>query len=195
MRFHLRSRPAIALDLHNRFYTSLASGDFQSLRQIVCSGLAAKSKAQITHRVEGNAPPQSWKIIRYTSFIRPPFFLRLFPWPLTSLIPGSHAKIVSDRVAPFPFGDIFIRQCVVRIRSLQALDRGDGTPPSQAKLTEYLVIQQMRIEGQTPTWKIWGTTKATSKEAMERLVGGDAKGGSKYTLLDRLKTFDPTKAL
>lgn len=186
MPLDLSARPAIALDLHNRLYTSLAAGDLPSLRHLLCSGIAAKAKSQINYRAHLDAPPQSWKIVRYTSIIRPPFFLRLFPWPLTSLLPGSHAKIVSDRATPFPFGDdLYIRQCVVRIRSLQSLDRGDGNPPSQENLTEYLVMQQLPIDGRAPSWKIWGTTQPTTAEEMEKLVE-DARGaGGRYTLLDR----------
>lgn len=191
----LQARPAIALDLHSRFYNLLASGDLPSLRLILCAGLNAKARSQITYREESRLPPQSWKIIRYTSPVRPPFSSRLFPWPLSSLLLGTHAKILSDRVVPVPAAkSIYLRQCVVRIRSLQDLDKRDGTPPQRSDVTEYLVMQYMKVEGQETVWKIWGTTKPTSRQEMEQLAGEEVgRSEQRLTLMDRLRAADPTR--
>lgn len=199
MPLDLQLRPAIALNLHKEVFTSLASGDIKPLRPMLCSGLVTKFQSQINYRRESNLPTQSWKIIRYTSPIQINFsrtLLSLHPyfWPLSSLLPGTQAKIVSDRAVPFPMGkDIYIRQCIVRIRSLQSLNKNDGTPSSQADLTEYLVMQQMKTEEDQPaTWKMWGTTKPATKEELDELVSEEASG-QKMTLMDRLKAADPTR--
>lgn len=90
--------------------------------------------------------------------------------------------------------DVYIRQCIVRIRSLQSLDKGDGGPPQQANLTEYLVMQQMNADGKAARWKIWGTTEPASRGEMEKLVEGRG-GENRITLMDRLDASDPTRDL
>ena len=192
MPLNLQSRPSIALALHKNFYTFLAVADYPSLRNILCTGLANKSQSRIKHHLDNKLPPHSWNLIRYTGPLNLPFSSRLLPYPLTSLLP-SQAKIVSDRVAPFPMGkNVYVRQCVVRIRTLQSLDKKDGNPPSPADLTEYVVMQQMNKEGEPIAWKLWGTTKPTTKEEMEKLAKGGSSEG-KMTLLDRMRTADPTR--
>jgi hypothetical protein len=196
MPLDLQSRPSIALHLHKKFYTNLACGDFTTLRPILCTGLSNTAQSQISQRTENNQPPQSWTLIRYTSPLKLPFSWRFLPWPLTSLFPFTQAKILSDRVVPLPIGNnVCMRQCVVRIRSLQSLDKADGSTPSQADLTEYLVMQRMRLPGgKVDGWQVWGTTKPTSEQEMERLIeGGAAEGEQKMTLMDRLRAADPTR--
>lgn len=109
-------------------------------------------------------------------------------------MPGTQAKIVSDRIVPFPLTkNAYIRQCIVRIKSLQELDLGDGSPPTHADLTEYLVMQQLKLEGQQPVWKIWGTTKPASKKEVEELIKEGLKGEDRISLMDRLTAMDPTR--
>lgn len=192
MPLDLRTRPSIALDLHKKFYTHLASRDFRSLRPILCAGLATQIRSQITYREENRLPPQSWTLIRYTSPLTIPF--SFLPWPITSLLPFSQAKIVSDCVVPFPVGkNVYLRQCVVRIRSLQSLDRGDGSLPVEANLTEHLVMQRMKTDGRVGDWKVWGTTRTSSQEQIAELLVGDSEGEQRITLMDRLRQADPTK--
>jgi hypothetical protein len=198
MPFDITSRPQIALSFHEKFYTSLASGSIQSLRPSLCPGLADKTQSQVAYRRDSKAPPQSWKIERYTSLITYPYsssFFRRISWPFTSILPITQAKVVSDRIVPFPVGkDIYIRQCIVRIRSLQSLDKHDGTPPTRADLTEYLVLQQMNLPGQPVLWKMWGTTKPTTQQEMEDLIASDEKTKEgRMTLMDRIRALDPTK--
>ncbi|ERF76807.1 hypothetical protein EPUS_07987 [Endocarpon pusillum Z07020] len=214
MPFDLRIRPAIALKLHKEVYTSLASGDLPILSKLICSGLATKFKTIYTRRLANELPPQSWKLIRYTSPLRIPFSSTLFSvripftsvvlrpslirWPLTSLLPGTQAKIMSDRVVPMPIGNhIYLRQCIVRIRSLQSLDKGDGNPPAVADLTEYLVMQQVKKEEDEPAvWKMWGTTKPLTRQEMETMVDARtvaAQSQGRITFMDRLKAMMPTR--
>jgi hypothetical protein len=193
---YLRLRPDLALNLHREVYTSLAAGDINSLRKILCTGLFTKFESQIKRRNETNQPAQTWKVVRYTSPLRLPFSSRLAFWPLNTLLPGTQAKVVADRVVPFPFGkDLLIRQCIVRIRSLQSLDRNDGSPPSEADVTEYLVMQQMRVDdNEPPVWKLWGTTKPATKEQMNALVSEEAQS-QKLTVVDRMRAANPLKGL
>ncbi len=213
MPLDLRLRPAMALQMHKDVYTSLASGGLPTISKMLCSGLS-KNLNTIHRKHEANSlPQQSWKIIRYTSPWRVPFGfapsvripftsytlrLPLVPWPLNSLLPGTQAKIVSDRVVPLPMGNhIYLRQCIVRIRSLQSLDKHDGNPPTVADLTEYLVMQQTKRDEDKPaTWKMWGTTKPSTTQEMvemisERTVARQTFG--RMTLMDRLRTADPTR--
>lgn len=195
MPLQLAYRKGIALEMQKIFYTSLAAADFPAIRPLLCAGLANTIQSRIKLHNESMSPPESWKIVRYTSPIRlkftSPYLLYLYPF-----IPFTQAKIMSDRVVPFPVGqNIYLRQCIVRICSRQSLDKKDGNPPAQANLTEYIVMQQMnRDPGEPVKWKLWGTTKPTSRQEMEKLV--DVTGGEeKMTLLDRLKTADPTRGV
>ena len=213
--FDLRLRPAIALRLHEQVYTSLASGGVSSISKMLCSGLNRKLITTHRQHVASKLPNQSWKIIRYTSPWRIPFdfttsfrirftsytlFLPLVPWPLTSLLPGTQAKIMSDRVVPLPFGNnIYLRQCIVRIRSLQSLDKHDGNPPTVADLTEYLVMQQLkREEDEPPTWKMWGTTKPPTRQELEKMISDQTvamQSPGRMTFMDRLRAAYPTKGV
>lgn len=215
MPLDLRLRPEIALNLHKKVYTSFASGELSTFSKLICSGLAKDLNTMHKHKVASKLAPQSWKLIRYTSPWRIPFghspsfripftslnlpLLRV-PWPLTSLLPSTQAKIMSDRVVPVPMGNhIYIRQCIVRIRSLQSLDKGDGSPPTVADLTEYLVMQQMKREEDEPaTWKMWGTTKPPTRQEMEKMVSEQtlaAQSEGKITFMDRLKAVNPLKGV
>jgi hypothetical protein len=189
-----QSRPAIALDLHAKFYSALASGNIFTVRDLICSGLANHARNQISHRhermsaIQTTLPTpasqdledvtlkkspihQNWKIIRYTSLLRAPFFFRYFPWPFTSLLPATQAKIVSDRIVPLPIGNdqCYVRQCIVRISSLQKLEKPVGAAAAAAALssvTEYVVIQQMRANDHDRHWKLWGTIKPLTREQL-----------------------------
>jgi hypothetical protein len=193
---HLRLRPDIALNLHQEAYTCLAAGDSSTLRKILCTSLYTKFESQIRHRKKRNQPAQTWKVLRYTSPVRLPFSWRLTFWPLNTLLPGTQAKVVADRVVPFPFGnELLIRQCIVRIRSLQSLDRNDGSPPSEVDLTEYLVMQQMHgKDDKPPVWKLWGTTQPANKEDMTALLDQQVQS-RKVTLVDRIGAVNPLKGL
>ncbi len=212
MPLQLQLRPTVALNLHRNVYTSLACGDRATFSKLICSGLATKFKSRLSYCAAKELPPQSWKLIRYTSPwripldyilpIRIPFTsltlrLPLVPWPLSSLLPGTQAKIVSDRIVPFPIGNhIYLRQCIVRIRSLQSLDKHDGSPPTVTDLTEYLVMQQINKDEDEPaTWKMWGTTKPPTRQEMEKTLGEQKRAQSqgRITFMDRLKAADPAK--
>jgi protein MBA1 len=163
----LVERTLVARNLHKQYYVALSEGDVSTINKIACKGLIQSSQRRIGQRSQGES--HSFHIMEYMG-IRYPQFLR---WPLLSFLPFSATKIVSDKVAPLPFGkNNLLRQCVVRIRTRQRLDRHDGADPKIAELTEYVVIQRMRLEGQDGGWKIWGTTKPSTMEEIEKIMGG-----------------------
>jgi protein MBA1 len=162
-------RTLVARNLHQQFYEALAAGNISTINKIACKGLIQSSQQRIGKRRAGET--HSFHIMQYLG-VQYPQFLR---WPLLSLLPFSATKIVSDKVAPLPFGkNNLLRQCVVRIRTRQTLDRQDGTGAKTADLTEYVVLQRMRIEEQDEGWKIWGTTKPSTAEEIEKIMGANS---------------------
>ena len=177
--YHLVERTLVARTLHAQYYIALADGDLSTINKIACKGLAQSSQRRIDRRRDRDS--QSFHIMGYPG-VKYPQFLR---WPLLSLLPFSATKIVSDKVAPLPFGkNNLLRQCVVRIRTRQRLDKFDGRGPKTAELTEYVVIQRLRIDGQDEGWKIWGTTKPSTRDEIEKIMGG---GSTTPRLTDTLQ--------
>jgi mitochondrial protein MBA1 len=165
--WNLVERTLIARTLHRQYYIALSEEDMSTINKIACKGLILSSQRRIAQLKYGTN--RSFHIMEYLG-MKYPQFLR---WPLLSFLPFSATKIVSDKVSPLPFGkNSLLRQCVVRIRTRQSLDRDDGTDPKIAELTEYVVIQRMRIEEQDEGWKIWGTTKPSTMEEIEKIMGG-----------------------
>lgn len=108
---------------------------------------------------------------------------------MEALIPPmfKSTRIMVDRTVPTGIGkDGTMRQVVVKIRGDQTLDKNDGTGPKTKYVEEYVVIQKMKIEGESGTWMIWGTTQpCTEKEMDEILSNTKASQGS---IMDRLET-------
>ena len=176
--YNLVERTVVARDLHASYYIALADGDMSTIKKIACKGLIQSSERLLALRKPGDV--LSFTMI-YTG-MKYPQFLR---WPLLSFLPFSATKIVSDKVVPLPFGENnLLRQCIVRIRTRQALDKFDGKGPKTAEMTEYVVIQRMRIEGQDDGWKIWGTTNPSTWEEIEKMMG---EGTAVPELTDRLQ--------
>lgn len=92
-------------------------------------------------------------------------------------------RIIADRMGAIPVGkDGRIRQVIVKIRSEQTLDRGDGKPPETKDIDEYVIIQKMRIDGVEDKWMIWGTTSPSTPEQIEELFRAT---GSEMSVWDR----------
>lgn len=163
----LVERTLVARNLHRQYYVALAEGDVSTIKKIACRGLIQSSERRIGQRRDGDA--HSFQIMQYIG-VKYPQVLR---WPLLSFLPFSATKIVSDKIAPLPFGkNNLLRQCVVRVRTRQRLDRHDGIGPRIADLSEYVVLQRMRIEEQDEGWKLWGTTQPSTREEIDRIVRG-----------------------
>lgn len=85
-------------------------------------------------------------------------------------------RIVSTRIARLPLDVSAIYQVVVRIKSMQSLEKirkGTGaqrdvvleeTKAEPKKVIEYVVLQKRMIRGKEDPWKIWGMTEETKLE-------------------------------
>lgn len=89
--------------------------------------------------------------------------------------------MVSQRAAILPIDDgtgnkTAVRQCVVRIKSVQSLRRTDAraTPEESAgkeqEVLEYVVVQRRVWKGVEERWRLWGTTMETRLEDWEKTM-------------------------
>ena len=99
-------------------------------------------------------------------------------WEIKSVLPHITTRVVSNRVTRLPRDSSILRQIVVRIRSLQRIQRREllevghnvmakGTKDWE-EMNEYLVLQRRIVDGQLGQWKIWGTVEESS---YERVLG------------------------
>lgn len=121
-------------------------------------------------------------------------------WALNGYL--KRPRLVSHRATSLPMKikgkEVGIRQAVVRIVSLQWLQRGElrssrlhsqGTrggnefwrleqedvkwePKLEKIVAEYVVLQTMLIEGEEQPWKIWGFAEETKVEDLKGLTAG-----------------------
>jgi len=172
---YLKERPQVARDLHKKFYTALAAGDVGTINEIACAGLQRHAKLQIAQRTAAKVLPGKFEIEKYIGFSYPQW-LR---WPLVTFLPFQSTKILMDKASPLQMGkDTTMRQCVARVKSRQSLDRGDGKPPRVADLTEYVVIQKLKINGVEQPWKIWGTVQRSTMEEIHEWLEKKAEAAT-----------------
>lgn len=83
-----------------------------------------------------------------------------------------------------------MRQSIVKIKSRQVFDKGDGNGEKTVDVTEYVVIQRLYGEGNEKKWMIWGTVQPSTKEEIDSLfeVQAISAGGG---LWDRFKSLLP----
>ena len=165
--YHVVERTTVARELHEKYYTALAEGDMSTINKIACKGLIQQSQRSISQRRDSTA--LKFSILGYRGMQYP----QSLRWPLLSILPFNATKIVSDKVAPLPFGqNNLLRQVVVRISSRQELQTPENPVGKKADLTEYVVIQRMRMDGVDEGWKLWGTTKQSTMKDIETILGG-----------------------
>lgn len=68
-----------------------------------------------------------------------------------------------------------MRQVIAKIKTKQTLDKNNGEPPKTRRKDEYVVIQQMRTEGLTDKWMIWGTTQPSTDQQIDKLIEHSAQ--------------------
>ena len=144
------------------------------------------------------AYPEKWAITnRWVRWLLP-LPLR---WAWSGLLPIC-AEVVSDRAVPVPDvgRDFLLRQVVVKINSTQLLEEAAGVAKVQ-DLTEYVVIQRTLLEGRWRPWQIWGTTRESTKEEVEKFllkglsgrnVQGKKRVGMFAQMAEKMKTMMPT---
>jgi mitochondrial protein MBA1 len=100
-----------------------------------------------------------------------------------------NATVVNDVVGQLPMAsDALLRQCTVRIKSVQEYRKKRGQQIQTKAVTEYIVMQKMIWQGEDEPWKIWGTVEpSTEKEITELFDEERAQGG----LADRVRSLMP----
>lgn len=181
----MQERYAVARRLHQELYSAIARRDEKTIQEIACTGLKRQMQVRIANKRAARAPTEEMSI-SYDGLT----FDKL-PWFLQNLIPARFrsTRIIVDRQMPVPLGErTTIRQVVVRLKSTQALRKGDSSVQSTVQGEEMVVIQQFNLNGERQPWKIWGTVEASSPDAIDKLLN---KGGSStsLTLTERFKDF------
>ena len=139
-----------AVELHRHMWRAFASGDIETLRDICPSGLFESLRARIAKRVRG----ETWE------------------WELVKM--KKRPRLASNRVAMFNMDGNAARQAVVRIYSRQKLTRygpdGKILPGTgvEKDVVEYVVIDKKYYLWKEEPWKLWGTTRETTLEMVER---------------------------
>ena len=85
------------------------------------------------------------------------------------------SRIVSTNIIPLEIENSAVYQVVVKIKSLQSLERTPAnalaSDATEKKVVEYVVLQKTMLKGKEGTWKIWGTVEETK---VEDALGNDA---------------------
>ncbi|KAJ9614026.1 hypothetical protein H2200_002162 [Cladophialophora chaetospira] len=179
----LDNRIGIAKDLHLQFHKSLGAGDMKALQTICCEGLLKTSRTRIEQRKALRRTTEYWQLLSYTGVNYPTWLNR---WPLSGFLPNAATKVVADRLAPLPFADTYIRQCTVRIRSVQDYMLANMDKSTILKHTDYVVLQKMSSKGEEGPWKLWGITEPTTIEEMDAMLSGKSQDAG-TTLSDRIR--------
>ena len=167
----MRAIAPTAQALHARMYTAFAEGDIVTLADICGGSLLSSFKAQIAAR-----PPTERVVWRLHTYMAAP-------------------RLMSHLAAQLPIkssdgSEAAIRQAVVRIRSVQSLERWlrvrgrDGTVKEERvdeagdgrEITEFLVLQQKLMIGKQDKWKVWGTVEEASLAEVLAEDAGGAEG-------------------
>ncbi|KAJ5116398.1 hypothetical protein N7456_000746 [Penicillium angulare] len=162
----LRERRKIARLLYDDMYTAFARvvrGDSSGLRRLCGDGLSKTLLKQIESRPYNQKV--SWKLVKW---IRGP----------STCFTGI--RVMSDRATSLPeIANSGIRQIVLRVTSRQSMSK--STPPSRERTPggteveaptkeqnceEYVVIQEIRWNGISSGWRVWGYTKPTDLETL-----------------------------
>jgi hypothetical protein len=171
-----------ATNLHKTFYTALSNGDKKALQEICCDGLLRTARTRIEKRKALHASYEPWALTKYVGLTLD----RLNFWPVTAILPGQRFRVVSDRIAPLPMPDSYIRQCVVRIVSKQTYWLADSPKQVTAQHDEYVVIQQMTSKGESGLFRLWGITEPTTMEEIDDML--ESKGhAAGTTLAERIR--------
>ena len=128
------------------------SNDTATLKNICHEGLLASFHARIKARPSEER--LQWTLHKYIGFPR----------------------IVSTNIYPLEIESSALYQVVVKIRSLQTLERMPakdlaGNARETKKMIEYLVLQRTMLKGKEGEWKIWGTAEESK---VEEALGDDA---------------------
>ena len=182
----LTNRLELARSLHERLMKAIAETDEGTIKEIACSSLSASARSKIAVAKKRKAPMPVWAIKRYNGIRLPKWFI----WPFSSMIPFRAIKVMSDQVMSVPLGgkEATWRQIVVRIKSRQTLDRGDGKGVQTRDLTEHVLIQNIMGDGMNKGWMIWGTGDPSDKDSIDDILE-QTKTDSGDGWFSRIRTY------
>ncbi|KAJ5613561.1 hypothetical protein N7528_007215 [Penicillium herquei] len=143
----LKDRRKIARLLYDDMYTAFARGDSSGLRRLCADGLAQNLVNQIESRPKNQKV--TWKLVKW---LRGP----------STYFTGI--RVMSDRATQLPeIANSGIRQIVLRMTSLQSMSKNTPSstdaPAKEQNCEEYIVIQEIRWNGSSTGWRVWGYTK------------------------------------
>ncbi|EXJ54459.1 hypothetical protein A1O7_09799 [Cladophialophora yegresii CBS 114405] len=179
----LDKRRDYAQVLHEQFHIALGKGDMRALQAMCCEGLAGAARTRIEKRKALRKNVERWELLGYFGIGYPAW---LDKWPLSPLLPNHHARVVSDRLAPLPVADSYIRQCIVRIRSRQQYQLADMDKRTTHRHTDYVVIQKITTKGEEGHWRLWGLTEPTTMDEIDTMLAGGTKDVG-VTLVERIR--------
>ena len=149
----------------SRILNILVSGDSSGLRRLCADGLSKNLINQIDSRPKNQKV--SWKLVQW---LRGP----------STYFTGI--RVMSDRATQLPeLANSGIRQIVLRLTSQQSMNKvipsrlsrersGPSEtvepPAKEQSCEEYVVIQEIRWNGNSTGWRIWGYTKPTNLDTL-----------------------------
>lgn len=182
----LSERYMIARRLHSELYSAVAAGDKTSLNRIACAGLNRQMSDRIDSRKRAGIKSEKWSA-EYRGWTptwkESDSSRQLWKWALQAFRPKNmkSTRIVSDKYMPLPLGGTtgYLRQFIAEIKTTQTLDNG-RTKKSEPK-DEFVVLQQVTLDGVAQPWHIWGTTRRSDKADVEDFMSQAAGAASKAT--------------
>jgi protein MBA1 len=160
-----RQIPKIAKTLYEEMYSSFARGNIDAMRPRLCENIYESLMGRVAARPTNTS--LRWTLHRYV----------------------GAPKVVSHKFTPLSAGikdkykQSVLQQVVVRIKSVQSLQRlrkvrgrdgkvtevlEEGSESKGKEVTEFFVIQRMMRKGVMGDWKIWGTTEEMTLEKFEK---------------------------
>lgn len=133
-----------ALALHTEMYSAFASGSLPALRKLCADGLFHSFKSRIEARKQGEVV--RWELVKYIG--RP--------------------RVVSNKGGKVPIEGGAIQQAVVRIKSLQRMER-EGMV-SESVVEEFVVVQRKWVGWVVGKWEVWGTGESTDYNTLLKWV-------------------------
>ena len=179
----LSQRTEIARQLHLEFNTALSNGDVKRIQSLACEGLVQHARTRVGRRRSYGRLHEPWAIVKYLG-IRYPAWLQT--WPISTFLPRATTRVVSDKIIPLPMAESYVRQCTVRINSLQKYIRADETRELLMIHTDYVVIQKLTVKGEEMPWMMWGTVEPSTMEQIDALLKGKGED-STTTIADRIQ--------
>lgn len=184
----LSQRTEIARRLHQEFNTALSTGNIKQIQTIACEGLTAQARARIGRRRTYARSEEPWEIVKYLGIDYPSW---LNNWPISVLLPNASLRVVEDKINPLPLANSYMRQCTVRIKSLQHYLPADTEEALLMIHTDYIIIQKMTIRGEDSPWMLWGTVEPSTMAEINKLLDGGSDVLSS-TFTERLRQSLPT---